>query len=102
MQQLLVERFEEAHVVVGHRELRQLRDDVGHVVADGADGEHSHVVAVAQLAPRAHADGFQRATPVEQHAAPTGIAYDEGATVGLLRREHKPAQFVLVHRRGDS
>ena len=104
VEHLLVQRLEEAQVVVGDRQSLLFfgsRDGVCSYVADGTQCDDGYVRAILQAASFAHGYLFQRAAPVEQYASSTRIADDERTLVGQLGGVHQAAQFMLVQRRGD-
>ena len=102
VQQLLVERLHEAHVVVSHRRrVMQRVDGFLHLHANRPHREHGHPAAVAQLAPLAHGHFLQRAAPVAQRPAAARIANDHRALAGQLGRIHQLPELMLVHGRGN-
>ena len=103
MEDVLVQRLEEPHVVVGYGGFSILNalDGLRHVVAYGPDAQHGYVGAVVEPSSGSHLDGLQGAAPVFEHAAAAGVAYDEWSLAVHLCGVHQPSQLVLVHGRGD-
>ena len=106
LQERLVERFAEAHVVVGYAECAALSgklvDSFLHIVADRSVAEHRHIVAFAYAA--ALADGYllKLTMPVvATHTPAARVAYHYRTLVGQLSGVHHAAQFALVHRRAE-
>gem|GEM_PF-6359058 len=105
VEQFLVERFQESHVVVGHAQSLRLflhfGYGLGSIVSDRSEGEHSHVSAFLQFSARSGHDFLHGVSPVGEHTVASGVAYHVATVVGQLGRVHQIAQLVLVHRRCD-
>ena len=103
MQQCLVQRFEEAQVVMGYGEpfFRFCPfDGVCGSISYRSDGDDGNILSVLQFAPFAHGDFFERTLPVHQYASSAGITDNERTFVRQLCRVHEAAQFMFVHGRG--
>ena len=99
VENLFVERFQEAHVVDGSLYLvvhGTFDSGLQGIVADGAQGKDGHIAALTEFAPGAYGNLLQRTTPVDQRATATGIADDEGPLAVELSGVHHPSQLVLV------
>ena len=70
-------------------------------IADGADRDDRYVCSLTQSTATPNGQQLHLVLPITQLAFAARIADDEGATVGLVSREHEVAEFNLVERGGD-
>ena len=94
MQQCLVQRFEEAQVVMGYGEpfFRFCPfDGVCGSISYRSDGDDGNILSVLQFASFAHGDFFERTLPVHQYASSAGITDNERTFVRQLCRVHEAA-----------
>ena len=90
---LLVERFQEAEVVVcGSCSI----DGACGFRTYGAEGDDSHVLAVAKAAAAPYGEFLHGLLPVRAASTPSRITYDEGALAFKLRRVHEIPELYLV------
>ena len=100
VEQLRVEGFNKAHVVVGNADVGMLLfvggDGFCRCVADGSQRKDGQMFSVLQTTAAAHRNLIEGAMWVCQAATATRIADNEHALVGQGGGVHKAAQFVLV------
>ena len=103
MQQLLVDGLKVDHIVMrgGDAFLGGGFDGLTRHIADGADRDDGHVRPFAQSTATPNGQQLHLVLPVAQLAFAARIADDEGATVGLVSREHEVAEVDLVEGGGD-
>ena len=70
-------------------------------IADGADRDDGYVRPLTQSTATPDGQQLHLILPVAQLAFAARIADDEGATVGLVSREHEVAEVDLVEGGGD-
>ena len=78
-QQGLVQRLQEAHVHMGGADVffLQLVKRLGHVVANGTDGDQRDLFALAQQLSFADGDIFRLVVPIGEHASSARVADGE-------------------------
>ena len=103
MQQLLVDGLEVDHIVMrgGDAFLGGGFDGLTRHVADGADRDDGYVCPLTQSTATPNGQQLHLVLPITQLAFAARIADDEGATVGLVSREHEVAEVDLVEGGGD-
>ena len=101
LQNLLIDRFQEDHVIVAHVDALFLQavDHLDDLVADVTNAEHSHTFALVHAAAAADGQGLHFVMPLGDNAFAARIADGKGTKIVALGGEHQVAQVVLVDGR---
>ena len=100
MQYILINRLEDAHIVVRYTYTPgcSLSNHVLHDLAQRAYCYECNIIALLHKATLAHLDCLKRTTPLLERTGTTRITYHERTHTWLCCGIHHTAQFTLVVR----